>query len=172
MADFGKILEEWDRRAVRDFRRPGRSGAEEAEAREREELARRESSRRTLERAMLDTADPARKQEEDSEPPRFTKAEIEALPIEAVLDLHGLSAAAAEESLSLFFRDAASRGLAKVLIIHGKGHHSEGEPVLKKTVRDFLETSPLAGRHGTADRRRGGSGAVWVMVRTGAQRSR
>lgn len=172
MADFGKILEEWDLRAVRDFRKPGRSGAEEFEEHERRELSRRESARRALEKAMLENADPSRKQEDDSAPSRITKAEIEALPIEAVLDLHGLSAAAAEEALSLFFRDAATRGLAKVLVIHGKGHHSEGEPVLIKTVRDFLETSPLAGRHGTADRRQGGSGAVWVMVRKGAQRSR
>lgn len=140
MADFGKILEDWDRYSRRGFRRP---------------LG----------------PDPSRK-EEGGEAERRSKSEIVALPVDAVLDLHGLSSQDAWDALSQFFRDAASRGLVKVLVIHGKGHHSEGEPVLKKTVLRFLETSPLAGRHGTADRRQGGSGAVWVMVRSGYQRSR
>lgn len=169
MADFGKILEEWDRTSRRDFRRPDRQGSE---AYGEKESVRRDRAREALERAMLEGADPSVKEDEGQELSPRTKAQIEALPVEAVLDLHGLTAAEARDALSLFFRDSASRGLAKVLVIHGKGHHSEGEPVLRKTVLRFLETSPLAGRHGTAERRQGGGGAVWVLVRRGAQRSR
>ena len=167
MADFGKILDEWERRAVRDFRRPVPSNPTEAG-----KIVREDSARRMLERALLESGDPGLKSDETLDAPRVSKAQVEALPVDAVLDLHGLTAAGAEESLSRFFRDAASRGLAKVLVIHGKGNHSEGEPVLKRTVLRFLETSPLAGRHGTADRRLGGGGAVWVLLKTSGQRSR
>ncbi len=168
MADFGKILDEWDRRTRRDFREPRRSGPGEAET---QKNGRRDPAREALERAMLEGADSAQK-EEEPDPVPMTKAEVEALPVEAVLDLHGLTASAALEALTRFFQDASARGLAKVLVIHGKGHHSEGEPVLRKTVLKFLETSPSAGRHGTANRRQGGRGAVWVMVRKDSQRSR
>ena len=168
MADFGKILDEWDRRSRRDFRRPRRPDPEEVE----EGKSRRDPAREALERAMLAGVDPSRKGEEGRDPSPLSRAEIEALPVEAVLDLHGLTSEAAWEALSRFFRDASSRGLTKVLVIHGKGNHSEGEPVLKRTALRFLETSSLAGRHGTAERRLGGSGAVWVLVRKGAQRSR
>lgn len=168
MADFGKILDEWDRRSRRDFRRPSRPDPEDVE----ETGVRRDPAREALERAMLAGADPSRKGEESPDPSPRTRAEIEALPVEAVLDLHGLTADAAWEALSRFFRDASSRGLSKVLVIHGKGNHSAGEPVLKRTTLRFLETSSLAGRHGPAERRLGGSGAVWVLVRPAAQRSR
>ncbi|HSV55591.1 MAG TPA: Smr/MutS family protein [Magnetospirillaceae bacterium] len=130
MADFGKILEEWDRSYPQDG----------------------SASRRDMEVV---------------EPGWRTRTEIEALPVEAVLDLHGHTAASAEAALDRFFRDAASQGVVKVLVIHGKGHHSAGKPVLKLTVQRFLHSSPLAGRCGQADRKSGGGGAVWVLVRPG-----
>lgn len=110
---------------------------------------------------------------EDEETLRpLTKAQIAALPVEAVLDLHGQTAAAAESSLSGFFRESARLGLRKVLVIHGKGLHSDDTPVLGKTVQRFLESCPLAGRHGPADKRNGGNGAVWVLIKGENQRSR
>ncbi len=84
---------------------------------------------------------------------------------QATLDLHGKLAAEAEEAIGFFLRDAARRGLEKLLIIHGKGIHSGGAPVLKALTRKVLETSPLAGRFGPADKDQGGAGATWVIVR-------
>ncbi len=81
------------------------------------------------------------------------------------LDLHGFTAAEAAERLEWFIRDSKSRGLQKVLIIHGKGHHSQGEPVLKKTVRAFLEQNSMCGEIGTPERAQGGLGATWVLIR-------
>ena len=84
---------------------------------------------------------------------------------EAELDLHGLTAPDARLALEGFLRDAASRGLGQVLIIHGKGNHTLGQPVLEGKVRVWLESSPLAGAFGRAERRHGGSGATWVILR-------
>lgn len=84
---------------------------------------------------------------------------------DSVIDLHGLSLEEAERRLSLFMADASRRGDAKVLIIHGKGTHSADEPVLRRAVQKFLETCPVAGKRGFADKRQGGNGATWVMLK-------
>ncbi len=87
------------------------------------------------------------------------------LPVDDTLDLHGLTSAEAENKLKNFFSKAHKLGWRKVIIIHGKGIHSKEEPVLKKVVMDFIESSPLAGAHGTPGSAEGGSGAVWVAIK-------
>jgi len=52
-----------------------------------------------------------------------------------------------------------------VLLIHGKGNHSPGQPVLERVVRNFLEKCPHTGAFGKADRAHGGRGATWVRIR-------
>jgi DNA-nicking Smr family endonuclease len=84
---------------------------------------------------------------------------------ESELDLHGLSVQEALRQLEVFMQECKTRGLKKVLIIHGKGNHSQRAPVLKKKVREFLETCPYAGECGTPDRYSGGSGALWVILK-------
>ncbi len=84
---------------------------------------------------------------------------------QAVLDLHGLSSVEAEEALDRFIRDAKARGLSKVLIIHGKGLHSPGQPVLQRVVQSYLEKCPYTGAFARADRSDGGRGATWVLIR-------
>ena len=90
---------------------------------------------------------------------------LAALKAQAVLDLHGLKADEAEAAIGDFLRSASRLGLEKVLVIHGKGLHSEGAPVLKRAARRVLEAHPLAGRIGVADKYEGGSGALWVLIR-------
>jgi len=90
------------------------------------------------------------------------------LPPQAELDLHGLTGLEAEEAIDRFVRDAKGRGLSKVLLIHGKGNHSPGEPVLERVVRRYLEKCPHTGAFGKADRARGGRGATWVRIRQNA----
>jgi DNA-nicking Smr family endonuclease len=87
------------------------------------------------------------------------------LPPQAELDLHGLSGLEAERAIEAFVLEARGRGLSKVLLIHGKGNHSTGEPVLERVVRSFLEKCPHTGAFGKADRARGGRGATWVRIR-------
>ena len=91
---------------------------------------------------------------------------VAALRPQAVLDLHGMTADEAEAAIARFLESSARGGLEKVLVIHGKGLHSEGWlSVLKKTARKALEAHRLAGRFGEAAKADGGSGALWVMIR-------
>jgi len=90
---------------------------------------------------------------------------LKALKPEASLDLHGLKAAEAEAALTVFLETASRRGLEKILVVTGKGIHSQGEPVLGKVARRVIETSPWAGRFGTADSASGGGGALWVILK-------
>ena len=102
--------------------------------------------------------------DEDYEPEQHSVS-AKKLPVDGTLDLHGLTAAEAESRLNSFFAKAGKAGWRKVLIIHGKGIHSKEEPILKKVVMDFIESSPLAGAHGTPGAAEGGSGAVWVAIK-------
>lgn len=92
-------------------------------------------------------------------------ARLKAMAPQATLDLHGMTARDAERELARFLSASASRGLEKVLVIHGKGHHSQGVQVLGDLVRRVLEASPVAGRFGHPGRDAGGSGATWVILR-------
>ncbi len=84
---------------------------------------------------------------------------------EAELDLHGLLSNEAEHALDAFFAECSRKGLRKVLIIHGKGIHSEDQPVLSSIVKSYVERSPLAGEHGAAAQKDGGRGAMWVILK-------
>ncbi len=89
------------------------------------------------------------------------------------LDLHGLTVDEARRRADEFLRAAQAMVLIKVLIIHGKGNHSEGgQGVLRRSIRDYLASHPLAGETGIPDRSQGGEGAVWVVLRPKGYRSR
>jgi DNA-nicking Smr family endonuclease len=85
---------------------------------------------------------------------------------DAALDIHGHTRDEAWEAMEQFFADAYGKGFEKVLVIHGKGNHSQGEAVLKRIVREFIERCPFAGEsgQGTAS----GSGATWVILKRNA----
>ena len=84
---------------------------------------------------------------------------------DAELDIHGLTRGEAWEKMQDFFNAARKEGLEKLLVIHGKGLHSSGEAVLKRTVREFIERCPFAGESGSAKAKSGGSGATWVLLK-------
>lgn len=84
---------------------------------------------------------------------------------EEQLDLHGFTSEDAQVMLDQFVRKCASRGVRKILIIHGKGLHSEKGGILQREVRKYIEKSPLCGESGYADKRGGGKGALWVILR-------
>ncbi|HOE07635.1 MAG TPA: Smr/MutS family protein [Treponemataceae bacterium] len=84
---------------------------------------------------------------------------------EASIDLHGLTREEADIRLNAFITECVRRGLKKVLIIHGKGNHSNEGPVLSHAVRSFIESDKRLGRFGFADKTLGGKGATWVLIR-------
>ncbi len=87
------------------------------------------------------------------------------LPPEDEIDLHGRTTTEAEHLLSNFIIHSKKNGLRKILIIHGKGNHSQNGPVLSIWVRRYLESSILCGETGSPDKRDGGTGATWVILK-------
>ncbi len=85
---------------------------------------------------------------------------------EASIDLHQLTGEEAWAKLDSFVGDCKRRGLKKILIIHGKGIHSNGsDPVLGSMVRKFIEQDKRLGTSGHPDRNNGGNGATWVVIK-------
>jgi DNA-nicking Smr family endonuclease len=145
--DFGEILERWEKARPARERGKGDPGVDMDAALERFPPDERAlAGRKGAEPSVVRPADPD-------------------LPPQAELDLHGLSGLEAEQAIEAFVLEARDRGLSKVLLIHGKGNHSLGEPVLERVVRSFLEKCPHTGAFGKADRTLGGRGATWVRIR-------
>jgi DNA-nicking Smr family endonuclease len=99
-------------------------------------------------------------------PSKIEEAErLRRISPQASLDLHGMRGAEAVPAIARFLAESARQGLEKVLIIHGKGIHSAENHVMTDLVRRTLESEILAGSFGKAEKRWGGSGATWVVVR-------
>jgi DNA-nicking Smr family endonuclease len=96
---------------------------------------------------------------------RLRRGEV---PVDLRIDLHGLVAAEARRRLSTELERAQAAGLRCVLVIHGRGLHSEGSAVLREGVAEWLVAAPLAGRVMAFTSARpgdGGSGASYVLLR-------
>jgi DNA-nicking Smr family endonuclease len=87
--------------------------------------------------------------------------------VEATLDLHGDTVAVAMPRLEKFLLDAARDRRRCVLVVHGKGTHSDGVAVLRDAVQTALssEMSGLVHAFSSAAPADGGDGATCVMVR-------
>jgi DNA-nicking Smr family endonuclease len=87
----------------------------------------------------------------------------------AMIDLHGMSAAAARVEVERFVMNALADGHRAVLIVHGRGHNSKDNvPVLKERLKSWL----ARGRIGrsilaftSARPADGGAGALYVLLR-------
>jgi DNA-nicking Smr family endonuclease len=145
--DFGEILERWEKAPRGEGK--SRPGVDMGAA---------------LERFPPDERAQAGRQDTEARQQGRQPADPD-LPPQAEMDLHGLSGLQAEQAIEAFVLEARDRGLSKVLLIHGKGNHSPGRPVLQRVVRSFLEKCPHTGAFGKADRRSGGRGATWVQIR-------
>jgi DNA-nicking Smr family endonuclease len=91
------------------------------------------------------------------------------LPVDGRLDLHGLLADDARNKLLDFLKNQRTRGERCVLVIHGKGEHSErGNGVLRGEISAWLSQG-RAREHvaafATAREEDGGEGAVYVALR-------
>lgn len=186
--DFGDILDDWEKLSAKPG---GLDAASEAEKRlkEAERLrkaaldagdgrkppqAARDSLAAWLESHGVEDKDsPGSGPSADEAELRAGREEearrLKALRPQASIDLHGMTQAEAEAALAAFLEASALRGYEKVLVITGKGIHSQGEPILGKAARRVLEASPFAGRFGTADASCGGGGALWVLLKKGGK---
>lgn len=93
------------------------------------------------------------------------KRRLRTMRPQAEIDLHGMTLEKAYSALVTFFDEAVRRRYQKVLIIHGKGNHSQDGPVLARFVQKFLETHIHAGETGHPKGREGGSGSTWVILK-------
>lgn len=101
---------------------------------------------------------------------RFQRGE---LPIEARLDLHGLTLANAERAMSKLIRDSLAQQKRCLLVITGKGARSsdnavQGRGVLRNWLPDYLRRGPWRDQIlGVTPARQelGGAGAFYVLLR-------
>ncbi|NLD39392.1 MAG: DNA mismatch repair protein MutS [Desulfatiglans sp.] len=91
------------------------------------------------------------------------------LPVQAHIDLHGLTKKDAEEAVRRFLITSHYRGLRCVLIIHGRGLNSpDSIPVLKERLPVWLNRGParkIVMAFSSAQPYDGGTGAIYVLLR-------
>ena len=88
------------------------------------------------------------------------------MPIEAELDLHGLTEVAADETLQRFINRCYQHNKRCVLVIHGKGYNSEAsEPVLKNLVNMRLQQVKKVIAYCSSLPKDGGTGSVYVWLK-------
>jgi DNA-nicking Smr family endonuclease len=97
------------------------------------------------------------------------RARLLSMAPQAALDLHGYTSEEAAKEIRSFIKRSYEEGLEKVVIIHGKGHHSPGGGVLSKITAECVSKHPFAGENGLSIGKEGGRGSRWVILR---QRSR
>lgn len=88
---------------------------------------------------------------------------------EAHIDLHGLNAMQAFESLREFMRQAWLKDLRTVLIVTGRGRNSpDGQAVLRRKLQQWLTKEPfkrVVTAFCTAKAHDGGPGSIYVLLR-------
>lgn len=89
------------------------------------------------------------------------------LPIEASLDLHGLTRSEALVKVGHFLDNAWFHQLRTLLIVTGKGTHSADGPVLRTSLEEYLQSRshPAVVEWGRAPHEYGGKGALVVFLR-------
>ncbi|MHB8772249.1 MAG: Smr/MutS family protein [Syntrophales bacterium] len=89
--------------------------------------------------------------------------------LQAHVDLHGMGVAEAREAVEAFLTGAIMSGKRAVLIVHGRGLSSPGEPVLKHKVREWLTRTSWRKwviAFTSAQSYDGGAGATYVLLRS------
>jgi DNA-nicking Smr family endonuclease len=84
------------------------------------------------------------------------------------VDLHGMIESNAQRRVREVVTRVHGAGGRCVLIVHGRGRHSAGEPVLKEALFEWLTAAPLASlvmAFTSAAGRDGGVGATYVLLR-------
>ena len=89
------------------------------------------------------------------------------LNIDDEIDLHGLTRVQAESSLAYFFENAVKEKFSIVLVIPGKGKHSEKGGMLKIFVEKWFknEGAKFISKYSVAPKAHGGEGAFVVYLK-------
>lgn len=91
----------------------------------------------------------------------------DAARIREQLDLHGLTRDQARAMVLHFVKQAHSRGINQIIIIHGQGYGSTGgSSVLRQLTRHWLTQMPEVLGFITPNPAQGGKGAVAVLLRS------
>jgi len=89
--------------------------------------------------------------------------------IQAHIDLHGLGAEEARIAFEDFLRESVIHNRRSVLVIHGRGLSSRGEPILKARLTEWLTRGPWRKwviAYSSARLCDGGAGATCILLRT------
>lgn len=108
---------------------------------------------------------PSKPEQQATVRPLPSRSTMEKARADEVLDLHGLLREEAVTQARAVLAQARQDGLRKVLLIHGKGLHSDGKSVLKEAVRQVVAKNPHVAAWGVASRQDGGEGATWVWLK-------
>ena len=96
-------------------------------------------------------------------------------PVEAHLDLHGMTQPDSRQALSVFIQESVRKGRRTVLVVPGRGLGSPGgRPVLKHATVHWLSHGMLSGYvlgFVTARPTDGGAGALYVLLRRDRRRA-
>lgn len=65
-------------------------------------------------------------------------------PVGVEIDLHGMTRDEALSGLARLFEEARSDKIRAVCIVHGRGLHSQGKPVLKEATYQWLRSGPFS----------------------------
>jgi len=99
----------------------------------------------------------------------FQQLKSGSLSVSAHLDLHGMTADQAQDSLLFFIRESYMTGHRCVLIVTGRGHNSPGgQAVLRRETEMWLTRDPIKRvvlAFCTAQPKDGGAGALYVLLR-------
>ncbi len=87
-------------------------------------------------------------------------------PIQKSLDLHGFTIAESRDAVWCFVQDCIAANLRHVIIIHGKGRHSEEQKVtIKDAVNCWLRQIPEVLAFCSAQPKDGGRGALYILLK-------
>jgi DNA-nicking Smr family endonuclease len=90
-----------------------------------------------------------------------------AFVIDGEIDLHGMTGAEAKAALREFIAGCVEQRLRCVRVVHGKGRRSGPRgPVLKNVVNHWLQRADDVLAFGSARAVDGGSGAIYVLLRS------
>lgn len=95
--------------------------------------------------------------------------------IQRVIDLHGLSAAEAEEAFRSFIIDAIHDQICCIKVIHGRGLKSRQGPVLKERLKEWIVRAihrRWVAAFCSAKMADGGPGATIILLRTKAAKKK
>ncbi|MEM9105386.1 MAG: Smr/MutS family protein [Pseudomonadota bacterium] len=102
--------------------------------------------------------------------PVYRKIAKGRVPLEARIDLHGMTQSQAHDLLLGFLIRAQGEGLRHVLVITGKGRSGDG--VLRRAVPQWLSSAAFQGLASgceQAARGHGGDGALYVRLKRGGR---